>query len=125
MMAKTKHFTLGDILSVITTKFLARDIGSLYTILQFVLGHPVFTHEIGEACQECAPELLRQFPQLAEVDASTVTPENAYEWLCEQKVKYGNRFKVTPMEPRVRTETPMESLARKRGSADGIMVVTK
>lgn len=115
--------SLGAILTVTTGRFLTPDIGDLYTLLGFMVGYEVFTHEIPDACNQAALELLRQFPQLADVDASSVTEDNWRDWLDEQEAKYGKEFTVTAPESAGRTESPVASLARMRGTTDDIIVV--
>lgn len=94
----TESFSLGTILSVTTGKLLC-PIDGVYRILNFMTGDSIYTHQIPRVSRECAPHLLRQFPGLAEVDASAVTPENWLAWLREQEAKHGDMFAVEPLPP--------------------------
>ena len=95
----TRNFHIGDILSITTRRLVSPDlIDGVYRILNYMTGDNLFTHQIPRVCKECAPELLRQHPHLAEVDASIVTAENCKDWLAEQVAKYGEELPVQRMK---------------------------
>lgn len=94
----TESFSLGAVLSI-TTGVLLCPMDDVYRILNFMTGDSLFTHQIPRASRECAPYLLNQFPALANVDASGVTPENWQTWLREQVAKHGDTFAVAPLPP--------------------------
>lgn len=89
-------FTLGQVLSVTTEKLLC-PVGDLYKILNHMTGDSLYTHQLPRASRECAPYLLKQFPQLAAVNAESVTTENWAVWLHDQVIEHGNEFEVAPL----------------------------
>lgn len=89
-------FTLGEVLSV-TTGTLLCDIGRVYAILNHMTGDNLYTHQLPRASRECAPYLLKQFPQLANVNAASVTRDNWATWLHDQVLEHGNEFAVSKL----------------------------
>ncbi len=72
-----KSFHLGDILSITTGRLVSlRHIDGVYDILNFMTGDNLFTHQLPRASRECAPELKKQFPALAEITGDDVTKDN-------------------------------------------------
>jgi hypothetical protein len=63
MSAKNLLPTLG-ILSI-TDGRLMRDIGDIYEVLSFLVGRPVFTHELPRYSKPAGPILAAAFPDLA------------------------------------------------------------
>lgn len=60
-----KTFHISDVLTVTTGRLLSnRHIEGAYSILNFLTGDSVFTHQIPRAMDECGPWLRAQFPQL-------------------------------------------------------------
>ena len=92
----TEIFTLAQVLSVSTGKFLCT-IDGLYGIMNFLTGENLFTHQLLRAFDPCKRYVLEQYPGLAAIDASSVTPDNYTEWLSEQVVGYGEVFQLYPM----------------------------
>jgi hypothetical protein len=95
-----KTFELGDILSVTTGRLLShRTMDGLYEILNYMTGDNLYTHQLPRASDECAPWLLRRYPQLAGVEPPEKFRNQAHvwEWLTEQEGKYGNAFDVEPI----------------------------
>lgn len=93
-----KDFALGDILSVTTGQLLSRrHMEGLYDILNFMTGDNLFTHQLPRAADEAKPFLLKQHPDLAGVDASSVTKENWESWLEVQEAKFGATLSIEQM----------------------------
>ena len=113
-MADTKRFHLGDVLSVTTGKLLTAHIGGIYNILNFMTGDNLFTHQLPRACDECAPYLRQQFPQIADETATEVTGENWKEWMEVAEERYGAWFDVAPLPEHAHEFIdPMSELAEK------------
>lgn len=94
----TKQFHLGDVLSVTTGVLCSPErMGGVYAILNFMTNDDLYTHQLPRAADECKPYLLKQFPQLAAVDASNVNEKNVWSWLGEQIARFGERFDVSPI----------------------------
>ena len=93
-----RTFDLGDVLSITTGKLVSpRHIEGVYDILNFMTGDNLFTHQLPRVSEECKPYLLKQHPQLADVDASGVGPDNWQAWIRDQTRKYGPSLKVEPL----------------------------
>lgn len=94
----TKRFHIGDVLSVTGEKLVSpRLIEGVYDILNFMTHDDLFTHQLIRAREVARPFLLRQFPQLAEVDESGITQETWLPWLDAQAAKHGEYLEVEPL----------------------------
>ena len=98
----TRTFHLGDVLTVTTGRLVApRHMDAVYELLDFMTGDTLFTHQLPRAATECAPELLRQHPDLGNV----LVPEeftdatHVNEWLAEQVERFGQTREVAPLPP--------------------------
>ena len=90
-MSETAEFDLGDVLSVTGNRLVSPDgITGVYRICNWLAGESLYTHQLIRAHDVFKPELLRQHPELTEVDDSPVTSENWRTWLKEQKARYGS-----------------------------------
>jgi hypothetical protein len=101
-----RPFHLGDVLTITTGKFMApRGVEALYDLLGFMTGESLFTHQLIRAGDECAPRLLEQHPDLADVhtppewEQGDVTREDVEAWLAEQVARYGETRDVAPLAP--------------------------
>ena len=92
---KTKNFHLGDILSITTGILMPPNtMDGIYEILDFMTGESLMTHQLPRVANECKPYLLKQFPQLASIDATTIKKGEIHAWLLEQTKKYGTYLTV-------------------------------
>lgn len=95
-----RRFHLGDLLSV-TTGYLVspRLVPALYDVLNHMTGDNLFTHQLPRAVGECAPEILRQHPDLAEVRFPEGLAGKAavLAWLADQVALYGETRSITPL----------------------------
>lgn len=62
-----RTYSLRSVLNI-TTGVLTSDIQDIYSILNFMTGDNLYTHQFGRASKFCKPYLLTQFPQLANVN---------------------------------------------------------
>lgn len=96
----SKQFHLGDVLSVTTGRLLSpRLMDGIYDILNFMTDDNLFTHQLPRARQECAPILLQQHPQLANIVIPDITPDNfnaVIEQLCAE---HGEFLLVSKLPP--------------------------
>lgn len=100
MTAAAKSFPLGTVLSITTGYMLAPNgISGVYEILNHMTGDSIYTHQIPRVCKECGPVLLRRFPQLAEIDASTVTPETWPAFMNDLSQRYPAELEIEPLAP--------------------------
>lgn len=124
----TQNFELGDILSVTTGRLVSTSgehpIDGVYKILDFITGESNFTHQLPRVSKEARPILLRQHPQLAEIDASDVNGDNWREWLNAQIAKFGATLPVETMaKGEHEHKKPISELVDMAG-ADRVVVVT-
>jgi hypothetical protein len=99
-MTEKRDFHLGDILSVTTGRLVSpRHVDGVYDLLGFMVGEPLWTHQIPRVAEECAGPLLAKHPQLVDVQvpAQFDGKEHVLAWLEEQVAKYGEMFPVTPL----------------------------
>ena len=110
---RRRIFALGDVLSITTGKLVSpRHIEGVYDILNFMTGDNLYTHQLPRVSRECAPHLLKQHPQLADVDASNVSKDNWQAWMRQQVGKYGPTLYVVPLQPGEHYQIePMSELA--------------
>ncbi len=112
-----RDFHIGDILSITTGALVSlRHMDGIYDILNFMTCDNLFTHQLGRATEQCKPHLLQQHPQLEEVDAGGVNPDNWKQWLEEQAAKYGVELPVAPLPLRNRImKDPLKELEERVG----------
>lgn len=92
------QFHLGDVLSITTDKLLSpRLMKGVYEILNFMTSEDLFTHQLPRAADECRPLIIQQHPALAHIDASTVTQDNAFEFLQKQVEIFGEYIDIQPL----------------------------
>lgn len=110
---KTKQFHVGDVLTITTGGILLspRGMSGVYDILRFLTGVSVAIHQIPRAIGACKHEMLKQHPQLADVDASAVNRNNGQSWLNEQVAKFGEKLVVRPLPAGIyETRDPVQEL---------------
>lgn len=68
-----KQFHISDVLSVTTGRLVStRHMAGIYEILNHMTNDQLFTHQLPRASAECKPWLIRQYPQLADVDGGAL-----------------------------------------------------
>lgn len=95
---ETREFHVGDILSVLTGVLVStRHVDGLYDLLGFMVGEPVWTHQLPRAARECEPALRKQFPDLATITVpdGIHTEEKLLAWLAPLEQQYGATHTVT------------------------------
>lgn len=103
--ALTPDFHLGDILSVTTGRLVSPShmdgIYGIYSILNWMTGDNLFTHQLPRATEDCAGPLLEQHPDLAAVVVPDdfESAEHVFAWLDEQIARFGERRPVAPIAP--------------------------
>lgn len=136
-------FHTGDVLSVTTGVLLSPTLmDGIYKILNFMTNDNLFTHQLPRAARECAPYLLKQFPQLAtlpypEVDDQEVDDPMADEvrktsnkikwmdWLDEQVKVLGEEFDVQPipMDDHEYKDLIQEMIEMRGGRVEDVIVI--
>jgi len=122
---ETREFHLGDILTITTGRLVSlRHMEGVYDILNFMTRDNLFTHQLPRASEECKPYLLRQHPQLADIEVPELNESNCQQWLAEQVAKYGEYLPVEqiPMDDHT-VKNPIEEAAEMMGGKDKVIVV--
>lgn len=75
MTTKTTTSYPSEVLASVTTGVLWCNFSAMHEAIEFLMGHPVWTHEMGseERCETFREQALAQHPQLAALD-STLKP---------------------------------------------------
>lgn len=132
-----KPFHIGDVLSITTGRLVSpRRIDGVYSILNYMTGDNLFTHQLGRAATACRPFLLSDHPWLAEMGADLVArldalPEGALASACigEALLAYTLRIgcsdiDVLPLAPgQWRPIDPIQELAAMVGDEKVAVVV--
>lgn len=88
--------TLGELLSVMRGCLLC-PMDRVYEVLSFLTGTELFTHQLPRAGRCASPTLQAQFPAVAAIDCSEVTPDNWQEILAKAVAEHGDEFELTPL----------------------------
>ena len=120
-------FHIGDVLSITTGKMVSpTGMDGIYKILNFMTGEDLYTHQLPRAMRVCAPHLLQQHPQLAEVQTiDTEISESDFKlWLIEQIAMYGKELLVEPLpKDAYQSMHPVEEAIWVRGSEEGVYIL--
>ena len=101
-MTTPREFNLATVLSI-TTGDLLCPFSDVHGLIEFVADGPVWTHQIPRATDPIREAILRQHPDLADVE----TPEwdhdgnveaQIAEWLAPLRVTVGDTRSLTPMD---------------------------
>ena len=94
-MSDVREFHLGDVLSITTGLLLSpRHVDGVYDILNWMTQDNLFTHQLVRAAEECKPWLLRQHPQLAQIVAPEMSPDEMSDWLTSVVAEFGETWSV-------------------------------
>lgn len=119
MSDNSREFEIGDILSVTTGILVSRNhVGGLYELMGFMMGKPLFTHELPSAMDVCKPPLDEAFPELTEIvippwpdfASKEEAMAHIYGWLDSLEPIYGRTRSVEPLATPQRAMTPGEQL---------------
>jgi hypothetical protein len=91
-----QEFSLGEVLTI-TTGHLLCEMNGVYRILNFITADTLYTHQLPRAMQESSSWLLAQFPELTDIDTSSITPTNWETFLAGQIEKFGPTRNVPRM----------------------------
>lgn len=97
-----RRFGLDDILTVTTGILMSRrNMDGLYDILGYMVNDPhITTMGLPPASEVCAPELIRQHPQLSGLTPPNIMvrgEEALWEWLNIQENTFGINLPVKPL----------------------------
>ena len=113
-------FTLGQILNISTGRLLT-NMGDIYTILNYMTGEDLMTHQLPRASRQCEPIVLLKYPQLQKCSDEiekviSNKPEgekiSRYEinaLLAKWESDYGNEFELDPLVIR-NPQNPIQEL---------------
>lgn len=125
-MTDTKTFHIGDVLSITTGKLVSPEhIGGVYKICDWMTGQSNFTHQLPRVSREIEPDLRRQHPGLASVEAPEFDgEESVFAWLETLYPIYGERVEVSKLaDPIDHTSIdPVAELKMMRPDAEIVVV---
>lgn len=113
-MNEKKAYPLCVVLSMITGRLFC-NFSLMHEMVEWFVGHPVWTHEFAEQAffDRLKNLILEQHPELADFDADKVDSDNYADLLEQAKAKYGECVFLI-QRPFDRTENPVESFVRIR-----------
>lgn len=113
----TKEFPTEAVLSLTTDRLLC-DFGVMHELAEWVLGHPVWTHEFADKglWERMKAKLFEQHPSLADFDVSRLTEWNWSIYVEKARKQFGPRLAVTQGDAG-RTESPVDSAVRLMGGS--------
>lgn len=125
-MTGTRMFHVGDVLSVTTGRLVSPShMDGICRLLDFMTGESLFTHQLPRAVAECAPRLLEQHPQLADVEVPDDFGGEAavVDWLETQIAWLGNELPVAPLAAGDHTHIdPITELRAMRPDAEIVVI---
>jgi hypothetical protein len=121
-MDDVQWFRLDVVVTATTGKMWCRDFGEVHRLIEHSLGHPVWTHELGQALvwQAVRDHLLAQNPNLADV-GEPESVEALDAWMDGLRRRFGDEVAVRRGTAE-RTESPLESMGRIMGDKPVIVV---
>lgn len=121
----SKQFGLSEILTVTTGALLSRrGMEGVYDILNYMTGDNLYTHQLPRACDECKPWVLRQHPQLANLQTPTFDgSESVWRWLEAQEARFGASLPVEPIPADDHAQIDPITEAAMMVSADRVIII--
>lgn len=89
-----KQFSTRVVVSVYTDVLLCK-VSEVQEFIEWMLGKPVWTHQLPQASRDLAPILERQFPWLKEIDSTGIGYSNWKPWIEKIEIR-GETLTVTP-----------------------------
>lgn len=99
-------------LSLVTGKLFSKNgLSEIQEFLNKFTGHDVFTHDVIRITNHVKPELISQYPFLADIDPKSINPENVWEVLSSVESAWGKDLEVTEIpSSQILYMNPLESL---------------
>lgn len=100
MDQQTQYFDLSDILAVLHRNLLdaCGDFEGALSVVSFMAGEGKYKYELYPRVQEIfATEILKQHPELGEINAETVSSENYQTWINRQKDIFGETLPLVSL----------------------------
>lgn len=118
-----RTFSLGAAFSV-TTGVLLVEFDQVHQLLEYLVGHPLFTHQLPGVAAACAAEVLDQHPSLGDYPPPTLSgAEECAAWVASRAERFGAELEIAPMAPGSHVPTdPIADLADLIGS-DRVVVL--
>lgn len=98
---RRKNFDIGDVLSITTGRLVStRLMTGVSDILGFMTSLPnITTLELVVVAEQCRIAILRQYPELGEVDHSHVNENTHAQFVKEMRRRFGDNLKITQLDP--------------------------
>lgn len=119
----TKRFHLGDILTVTTGIYCTPNgMDAIYELCGWMTGDTPMTHQLPRFADECAPEIHRQHPNLAEIVVPKFAgPAAGMAWLGRMVEQYGEFRDIGPLP--VADHTRIDPLAEVAMNYPNVQVI--
>lgn len=99
-MSKERAFPLCDVLSVAVNKILSpKGMRGVQALLSYMTGESLHHLQLARAAAVCQPHLLKQHPQLSDINVSNLTLDKWPDWHAKQVKRFGETLLVRPLEP--------------------------
>ncbi len=119
----TRTFHIGDVIAAATGRFCTPNgMDGIYSILNWMTGDNLMTHQLPRASREGEGDLRRQHPDLANLDVPQfVSRDEGMAWLAEQVARFGETREVAPLP--VRDHTSIDPIAEMKMMAPNAEIV--
>lgn len=106
-----RDFPTNVVITALTGLLLC-ELGEMYEVYSFLIGRPVYTHEIPTVGRLVAPHIVSQLPQLDGLDVSNVNRDTARSEIARFAKLFGCSLPLSPIGwNTVADRTPWETLA--------------
>ena len=128
MKCETKEFQLAAVLGAATGLVLAeRGFGDIHEVAEFVIGHPIWTHEFADAVlvEQLRDTILLQYPGMraAVANATTVTDAETAEAFVNRWAPVYGRTVMLIQGTNERVVSPVDTLRAAIGDDKPVVVV--
>ena len=129
MKCETKEFQLAAVLGAATGRVLAeRGFGDIHEVAEFVIGHPIWTHEFADAVlvEQLRDTILLQCPGMraAVANATTVTDAETAEAFVNRWAPVYGRTVTLIQGTNERAVSPVDTLRDIIGDDKPVVVVS-
>ena len=92
-------FKTSTILAI-TSDLICADFEDIFDLLSYMIGRPIFGHQLFRAVGPCATHLLASYPELAEKpnNSGDLTSAEVDEYIRKMEEKLGSELEITPLQ---------------------------
>ena len=87
-----KEFPLTIVLTLLTSKSFGKKFDDIHEAIEFVIGHPVWTHEIADLLlwDQLRDNIVEQYPEFSIIDSSLINKENVFLYKEQYCTQFGH-----------------------------------